>query len=104
MEVFGGRKDFKRYTTDDVDRYRTELRRRANSCEADPLSPSTLRHRASHIRRFLDWLIKQEGIERLPRSLPDYVILSKADTACAKKPKPRACPTCLLYTSPSPRD
>jgi len=93
METFGGRKDFKRYTTDDVDRYRTELRRRANSCEADPLSTSTLRHRASHIRRFLDWLIKQVGMEKLPRSLPDYVTLSKADTARAKKPKPKAYPT-----------
>jgi len=92
IEAFLGRKDFKRYTNDDVDRYRTELRRRANTNEADSLSISTLRHRASHIRRFLDWLIKQDHMEKLPRSLPDYVTLSKADTARAKKPEPRPYP------------
>jgi len=93
LEAFGGGKDFKRYTIDDVDRYRTDLRRRANSSEADCLSTGTLRHRASHNRRFLKWLIKQDGMEKLPRSLPDYVTLSKADTARAKKSNPKAYPT-----------
>ena len=93
MEAFCGLKDLNSYTIDDVDRYRTELRRRANPSEADPLSTSTLRHRASHIRRFLEWLIKQDGMEKLPRALPEYVILSKADTARSIKPTAKAYPT-----------
>lgn len=93
LETFLGLKDFRHYTNEDVDSYRTELRRRLAALGEDRLSLSTVAHRASHIRRFLEWLILQVGMENLPRSLPDYVRLSKADMARASKPKPRTYPT-----------
>ncbi|WP_417432988.1 tyrosine-type recombinase/integrase [Hoeflea sp.] len=93
LEIFLGQKDFRRYNIEDIDRYRTELRRRLTASGADRLSLSTVAHRASHVRRFLEWLILQVGMENLPRSLPDYTRLSKADTARASKPEPRPYPT-----------
>lgn len=93
MEAFLGRKDFCRYTLEDVDRYRTELRRLLAASGADQLSRSTVTHQVSHIRRFLEWLIRQDGMEKLPRSLPDYIRLSKADIACARNLEPRPYPT-----------
>ncbi|MEQ8737595.1 MAG: hypothetical protein RID59_03385 [Hoeflea sp.] len=93
MEAFLGRKDFCRYTLEDIDRYRTEFRRCLAVSGADQLSRSTVTHQVSHIRRFLEWLIQQDGMGKLPRSLPDYIRLSKADTARVSKPKPRPYPT-----------
>ena len=93
MEAFLGNKDFKSYTVEDIDRYRSDLRRRANCAEPDRLSSSTLRHRASHARRILNWLINQNGMERLPRSLPEYIVLSKAVTARSFAPEPKRYPT-----------
>lgn len=93
LEAFHGKKDFKSYTIEDIDRYRSDLRRRANCAESDRLSSSTLRHRASHARRILNWLINQNGMERLPRSLPEYIVLSKADTARSFTPEPKRYPT-----------
>jgi integrase len=44
---------------------------------ADQRSISTVRHCASHLKSFFEWLVDQKGYHGLNRSLPDHFVLPK---------------------------
>ena len=64
----------------DVGRYRNGLLEKGElPREQGGLSPSTIRHRASHLAAFFTWLAKQEGYRRLSTTLPEYFALAFCD-------------------------
>lgn len=93
FEAFFDHKDFRLLKPTDVDAYRSDLRRRAHPLSKDAVSRSTIQHRASHIRKFLNWLIDHEGFGRLSRGIAGYIELSKDDVAKAEIPDPRFVPS-----------
>jgi integrase len=70
LERFHQQKPFRDLTIADVAAWRDDL---LNNVD---LSRSTIRHRASHVRAFLDWLSKQEGHRSLA-PLSDYLELPR---------------------------
>lgn len=92
FEGFLGKKSFDRLKPADIDSYREQLKRLGNPGDDGSLSRSTIRHHASHLRQFLDWLVKQDGYRRLNHSLPDYAVLPKNTTAALLDPPPRTYP------------
>jgi integrase len=87
-------KPFERLTQADVEKCRATLKRALVTDDAEhALSKSTVQHRASHIRAFLEWLIKQDGFKRLPNDLPEYIALPKAAYAASIPTKPLPYPT-----------
>ncbi|MEM6899232.1 MAG: site-specific integrase [Pseudomonadota bacterium] len=81
FEAFVRGKPFQRLTQSDVSRFRDHLRRAMTPEDGAPRAKSTVAHTLSHVRDFLGWLIKQERFEKLPRDLPDYLQLARADYA-----------------------
>lgn len=77
FEAFLGRKSFSYLTEGDVTAYRDDLKASVHPDAYAPLSAATVRHRASHLRGFLAWLINQKACTDLPRSLPDLLQLPK---------------------------
>lgn len=66
FERFLAGKAFNRVATDDVAAWRADLIRRcATLADAGGLSRSTVRHRASHLRTFFQWLSEQSGFRHL---------------------------------------
>lgn len=66
FERFTGGKPFERITAADVAIWRTEVIRRAGAYREDRgISRSSARHRASHLRRFFEWLAKQPAHKHL---------------------------------------
>ncbi len=57
------------------------------------LSGSTVRHRASQLRAFFEWLRGQEGYRRLSSSIPDYFALPRSASAPQSKERPKKYPT-----------
>ncbi|AVX04943.1 hypothetical protein MXMO3_02430 [Maritalea myrionectae] len=89
FEVFLQCKPFDKLKTDDATRYRRHLAYEG----MDGRSKSSIAHAASHLRKFIVWLTKQEGYRRLNRSIPDYLELSRADLAGAAGTKNRDYPS-----------
>lgn len=74
--------------------YRDHLvRLLAQPKEKGGLSNSTVRHRASHLKAFFEWLRGQEGYRRLSASIPDYFALPRSASAPQSKERPKEYPT-----------
>lgn len=93
FERFLRRKPFALISVTDVDDWRQHVNERGSEGTDGHLSRSTITHRASHLRGFLRWLVKQDGYRRLNQMLFDYAILPKSQTADALQPGPRPYPT-----------
>jgi integrase/Zn ribbon nucleic-acid-binding protein len=66
FERFVGGKSFERITITDAAAWRVEVTRRASASGADGgMSRSSARHRASHLRKFFEWLAKRPGTKNL---------------------------------------
>lgn len=76
-------KRFDRFTITDAAKVRDDLKRRVRKDADAPLSTSTVKHRASHLKSFFEWLLKQEEGARLPKDLPEYFELPRAAFARA---------------------
>ena len=79
FEVFVELKSLRKVTTADAARYREALSERGR----DGGSRSAIAHRASHLRMFFAWLVKQEGYRQMNHSIADYFVLSRRDMAKA---------------------
>ncbi len=88
-----GPKPFDRLTHRDVDAWRAALLKRGAADAPDAKSRSTIRHRASHVKAFLKWLVQQEGYRRLKAGLAEYAVLPKAASAQLLQPPPRPYPS-----------
>lgn len=78
----------------DVAIYRDTLIKRGKlPPDAGGLGKSAIRHRASHLSKFLAWLCKQEGYRRLNGSLYEYIKLPRGATAQALSLPPKLFPT-----------
>ena len=88
-------KPFKRITVGDVSKVRDDLKRRATLDAPDSLSASSIKHIASHLRMFLDWLMKQDGFKRLPKDASDHLNFPRAILASAAQVKQKEFPTIL---------
>lgn len=89
FEAFNDFKRFALVTTQQADRYRNHLVASGENCK----SLSTIRHRATHLRIFFDWLVKQDGYRRMNETIGDHLLPSSDKMAKAIRPKPRAFPT-----------
>lgn len=79
-----GGKPFHLIKTDDVAAYRHRLIERGKlPATAGGLGKSSIRHRASHLSKFFEWLCKQDGYKRLNGSLCEYIKLPRGATAQA---------------------
>ena len=77
FERFVDGKSFERISTTDAAAWRTEIIRRASASGADGgMSRSSARHRASHLRKFFDWLAKQPGTRHLD-AISEYFALPR---------------------------
>ncbi|MCU0801566.1 MAG: site-specific integrase [Rhodobacteraceae bacterium] len=95
-------RDFERYVSvrsfadikdRDADGWRAALVGRTKVMGSEGgLSRSTVRHRASHLRAFFDWLAKQNGFKHLA-SVSGYFALPRGLTAKNDQSDPRSCPT-----------
>lgn len=81
-------KSFTALTPENIDAVRSELKlQMSGACDA-PKSRSSVSHIASHIRKFLEWLLKQDFASDLPKDLTDYIELPKAAYAqCLPRPQ-----------------
>ncbi|MEP3440058.1 MAG: phage integrase N-terminal SAM-like domain-containing protein [Sulfitobacter sp.] len=77
FEAFFHGKSFGKIKTDDVSAFRDSLKMSVESDRDNKRSVSTVRHCASHLKAFFDWLIDQSGYLNLNRSLPGHFILPK---------------------------
>lgn len=84
-----GGKPFSKLVVEDVSRFRSEQRKSLGKRGGKGRSKSTVSHTLSHLRDFLTWLLKQPGHDGLPKDLPDYLELSRADYATALQTAPR---------------
>lgn len=99
-------KPFSQFTTRDVSKVRDTLKQSIVAEGDKRKSRSTVKHIASHLTAFLEWLIKQDGFKTLPRDLPDYLKLPKAVFAASLHFKAKEYPTleeaeALLLAMPS---
>lgn len=92
FERFHQGKPFERVKKEDISRFRNNQKDRANA-ENMRLSVSTIRHRASHLKAFFEWLLKQPGYKRLDQTLPDYFALPKKFAAQALPTEEKPAPT-----------
>lgn len=93
FENFCDGKHLSRITGKDVSRFREHLKSCAEATGADRLSVSTVRHLASHLKSFFDWLIKQNNFRELDCTLPDHFALPRKFDATALLGEARAVPT-----------
>ncbi|PIB25627.1 hypothetical protein BFP76_00355 [Amylibacter kogurei] len=84
---------FKQITPQLVAQYREDLIQRGSELSEDAISNSTIGHRASQLRLFLTWLLKQKGYRSLDQTLPEYLDLPKAQMAKVKPAKEKVYPT-----------
>lgn len=99
FESFLNVKAFDRLKPADIDEYRTHLLQLGKPEGGELLSRSTIIHRASHIRGFLDWLVKQDGYRRLNPTLASYAVLPRGESAALLKPTARQYPTLTEATA-----
>lgn len=98
FERFVQFRDFQKLTPEDVNAWRRELvARNAKRKEDGGLSRSSVRHRASHLKAFMAWLVHQPGYKNLA-GLQEYFALPRAMHARNGCEKPRAylCDRCRL--------
>lgn len=105
-ENFLAGKPFSKLSRDDVAKVRKDLKRRADTGVLDCLSASSIRHTASHLSAFFNWLVKQDGFKCLPQDLQGYLKLPQAVLASAASVKQKDYPALeeaesLLNTMPS---
>lgn len=93
LEDFCGGKAFSKLTKDDVVRFRDSLKESVEATAEGRLSISTVRHRASHLKSFLQWLANQKGYQGLNKSLPGYLTLPKRFDAAGLGERGRYVPT-----------
>ena len=91
-EKLVGGKCFSQFGKEDANAVREGLKRRSGPGSEAPLSASSIRHKASHLKQFFEWLVKQEGHRRMPRDLPDYFELPKAFFASSLPKKTKEYP------------
>ncbi|WP_165775695.1 tyrosine-type recombinase/integrase [Paramylibacter kogurei] len=84
---------FKQITPQLVAQYREDLIQRGSELGEDAISNSTIRHRASQLRLFLTWLLKQKGYRSLDQTLPEYLDLPNALMAKVMPAKEKVYPT-----------
>ncbi len=99
FESFHKGKRFDRLKPDDVSAWRDHILKRGSPGSPMALSRSTVRHHASHMKQFLEWLVKQDGYRRLNASLGDYVKLPKGQSAALLQPQPDPYPTAQEATA-----
>ncbi|MEY8119970.1 tyrosine-type recombinase/integrase [Falsihalocynthiibacter sp. BN13B15] len=90
FEAFLVGKEFSRLTISDASDYREHLKSQAQDGR---LSASTVRHRASHVKSFGNWLLSQKGCSRLDRTLPNYFELPKKFKATVSTDEGEAVPS-----------
>ncbi|ANT60967.1 hypothetical protein AYJ57_11700 [Salipiger sp. CCB-MM3] len=94
FEVFLKGVHFSKVKPKDAGQYRDRLvRLLSQSKEQGGLSSSTVRHRASHLKAFFEWLRGQEGYRRLSASIPDYFALPRSASTTQAKERPKEYPT-----------
>jgi len=93
MEDILDKMSFTGLSKSDIARVRGDLKRRVSAPHDDAWSKSTIKHRASHIKAFLNWLLRQDGYKRLPAHLADYMELPKAFFEKALPQADKAYPT-----------
>lgn len=93
FEAFCGGKAFAKVTRDDVVAFRDRLKASVLPLADEPLSISTVRHHASHLKSFFEWLVEQKGYQGLNRALPRYFELPKRFEAAGLVSKERQVPT-----------
>lgn len=89
FEKFHGGKPLSAITPADASRYREHL----ITAGQHGLSRSTVRHRASFLTAFFDWLVQQDGYRRMNKTISGYFRLPKGQAAKALQPAPRDIPT-----------
>lgn len=77
FETFFQGKSFQKIRTEDVSAFRESLKVSIESDRDNRRSVSTVRHCASHLKSFFEWLIHQKGYDHLNRSLPGHFVLPK---------------------------
>ncbi|WP_298432262.1 tyrosine-type recombinase/integrase [uncultured Jannaschia sp.] len=92
MEELTDGKAFACLACDNVNGVREALRCSLGAAGDARRSRSTVSHMLSHLRAFLEWLLKQSEFERLPRDLPGYLELSRKEYAAALPRPSRAYP------------
>ncbi|WP_342448124.1 tyrosine-type recombinase/integrase [Parasedimentitalea huanghaiensis] len=94
FEMFYGCNCFTKLRDQDAGLYRNWLVDRGNlQPDKGGLSSSTIRHRASHLASFFNWLLKQEGYRRLSPNIPDQFDLPKRQMAKVLPRENKAYPT-----------
>lgn len=93
FEKFHDGKSFAKVTTSDVVAYREHLKSSVEASAKEQFSTSTVRHRASHLKSFFEWLVEQKGYHGLNKTLPSYFKLPKKFDATGLAPKERPKPT-----------
>jgi site-specific recombinase XerD len=77
FEAFCLGKSFGKITTADATSFREGLKSSVEAADADQRSISTVRHCASHLKSFFEWLVDQKGYHGLNRSLPNHFVPPK---------------------------
>lgn len=93
FEVFCDGKAFTKLTKSDVVAFRERLKSNVDVSAKEQFSISTVRHRASHLKSFFEWLVEQKGYHGLNKTLPHYFELPKKFDAVALPPNERPTPT-----------
>ena len=89
FEAFHDGKLLSAITSADASRYRESLIIAGQS----GMSRSTVRHRASFLATFFDWLVQQDGYRRMNKTISGYFKLPKALMDRVSQPAPRDIPT-----------
>jgi integrase len=92
FEAFCQGKPFLKITTEDATKFRESLKASAETTGDHQKSISTVRHCASHLKSFFDWLVDQKGFGVLNRSLPSHFDLPKRFEAAGLNTTDRSLP------------
>lgn len=93
FEAFCGGKEFSKISKEHVVGFRDSLKMSVDPSNEKQLSISTVRHRASHLKSFLEWLVEQKGYQGLNKSLPSYLALPKKFDAAVLSERERYVPS-----------
>jgi integrase len=77
FEEFHKGKLFEKLTPSDVAQFRDHLKTLASADDETRLNISTIKHRASHLKLFFEWLLKQPNAKKLNKALPIHLNLPK---------------------------
>ncbi|WP_220801219.1 site-specific integrase [Roseobacter sp. OBYS 0001] len=76
-DITGG-KPFEQFTVKDASLVREALKQSLQAQDGSGKSKSTVKHTASQLVAFFEWLRKQDGFKRLPQDIPEYFKLPRA--------------------------